>query len=309
MLAHASAYAFALLHNRLLLIHAPDVNLMEMFSSPWSGPLQISQEEFNRQFKKKHFNGTVLRIDASHDASPSDWKMLACKDKFEEDIIIIDGGQYFLPLLASRNTEWFLQVFGGFAFIYAQIAKYLFIPSPFVQQLVDENREYVRKSIGIQLRSFKLRYDRSQDVLVERCIGRLNLKNKNLFISSLYHEHARWFKDGYNTRMLSSFGKQDNSVLQYQYAFAEILLLAESDWLITSPYSTFGYTAAALQGEAGRACMLDIRLSCRKLTDVEPCFHRAPGASLHCPDGSLLLGNRSNIEACPDYHKRGIKLF
>lgn len=312
MLAHASAFAFALLHNRTLLMHSPDCELEHIFASPWPGAFEMKQKQFNKLFKRQRFSGSVLWIDTSHDASLQDWLNLACSENFDDsDAIILNGGQYFLPLLAARNPEWFQNVFGDdLNGVYGRLAKYLFRPSSMVQKLYNEHYKFAREAVGLQFRSFMLRYDQLQDILADKCMARLGIDSENLFIASLYPEHSKWFKENRKsrTKMISSYQQQDTSVAQLQHAFAEMLLLARTKALITSPFSTFGYTAAALRDDPTKVFMLDKRLSCRSLNkNLEPCFHKAPSA-LTCPDGSALFKQTSMLSACPDYHKRGIKL-
>lgn len=313
MLAHASALAYAILTNRTLLIHSPDVDLSEVFSFP-SDKMIISQPSYNKLFKSNRFAGSVVKVDVSHDAKDGDWRELVCGDMNDKaDAIVLSGGQYFLPLLLSKHELWFRTIFPDFTTAYHQLARSLFHPAKAVQDLIESNR-FNGYDVGIQLRSFKLRYDKQQDVSAKECIDRHHLHFKHIFVASLYKQHRQFFLKHYgHADTLSSFELQSNQLEQYQYALAEMYTLARSKVLLVSPYSTFGYSAMALRSdeEFQNVFMLDQRVSCRqvKVEDREPCFHKAPRATGYCMDGSPVWPNRNRlVKACPDYHKRGVKL-
>lgn len=308
MLAHASAFAYALLTNRTLLVHSPDVDLFDIFTLP-SPKMVITKTDYNSLFKKGGFTGSVKRVDASHDATGEDWQQLVCGDLNDNmDAIILNGGQYFLPLLLSKHEIWFRKIFPDFSSVYHKLARFLFTPSEPVRELIKSRTDGF--DLGIQLRSFKLRYEKQQDALTQKCIERQSLERDSIFVASLYKQHKHYFKQKYgHADSLSAFELQTNQVEQYQFALAEMYILSQSRALIVSSYSTFGYTALALRDRnLGKVFMLDHRVSCRVVADQEPCFHKAPRQPEYCPDGSLMWPNRDRIcEVCPDFHKRGLK--
>ena len=307
MLAHASALALAMMYDYSFHVHSPDVDLEEIFSLP-DLRMIIKPEQFKKLFKRNRYNGTVLHLDTSHDARDSDWEQITCGDgKFTADAVIVNGGQYFVPLLVLKDELFFRRTFLDLSMVYALIAKRLFQPSLSVTALIPENKHI----LGIQLRSFKHRYDPDQDRQVLKCLESKSLianDNGSVFVASLYPEHSEALKTrlkGATIKTISSFKRQSNTVEQYKYALAEMYTLAYSDTLLVSPYSTFGYQAVALKSSPKDTYSLDVRLACRQVDTVEPCFHRAP-TKLSCVDMKKMKSTM--FAPCPDYPKRGIRL-
>ncbi|KAG6548178.1 hypothetical protein Mapa_010229 [Marchantia paleacea] len=96
-------------------------------------------------------------------------------------------------------------------------------------------------------------------------------------------------------------------------AWADIYLLSLSDVLLTSGWSTFGYSAQALAGVSPWILPRSVdgqvpNPPCVKARSIEPCFHTPPLLKCHLPEGANPATILPYVQPCEDV-TWGVKLI
>ncbi|XP_024520697.1 galactoside 2-alpha-L-fucosyltransferase-like isoform X1 [Selaginella moellendorffii] len=228
--------------------------------------------------------------------------------------IVLSSGQYFTPALynvpafRSKLEEWFPQQEA----IFHLLVRYLLLPSDFVwdkaARYYDAYLNQAELLVGVQLRNHiwfsppNLAED-TFDCLVQqgalanttqerapRSPVRKNSKKVAVLVVSLNSQYSETLKSkvlGYDLADGSSVsihqpsveGVQNTGNLDHDaQAVMEIYLLSMSDVLVTSPPSTFGYSAAGLAGMRPVQFVCDQNKSvvCSVRETMEPCYHVYP---------------------------------
>ena len=272
-------------------------------------------------------------------------------DDTSDDGICITSNQYFAPLLA-RNPAYAARLASLFprdGDMFGLIARELFQPSPTVAAMRDAFKSEVGWSssyvVGLQLRTggdFTDRGFAQHDWDLTLRVANALLPpgvppSKTVFFVATDIE---WSRDaalvqlGRNGTRVLEFGNflRSNTPRGCQQAFVDILLLAESNDLVTTAWSTFGYMAAGLTGHrpavitllaepptallpahlelttTGRATYMgvpmhdDRRTGAARLPTAEPCYHfitfnAASIAEATCYTHASELAGRPLLEA------------
>ncbi|KAF7004985.1 hypothetical protein CFC21_020141 [Triticum aestivum] len=306
ILSTASAFLYALLTDRVLLVHHPADDLNDMFCEPFPWlyvHLQTDYKPDDRRFFCDDGQETLRGVR---------WLVLRSDNYFVP-------GLFFLP----RYEEELVRLFPRRDTVFHHLGRYLFHPSNTVWGMA--TRYYssylapAEERVGVQVREFKyarISADERYKQIIS-CASRESLlpavenatlpssasdhhqeqeqeqkKRKAVLIvslngdyydklSSLYYEH------GAAAVTVSVFqpthlGTQHSEKRQHnQKALAEIVLLSFSDVVVTSAQSTFGYVSQGLAGLRPWVLMLPVDGKvpdppCRLASTIEPCFMKAP---------------------------------
>lgn len=353
MLEIASAFLYALITNRVLLVDRYK-EIADLFCEPfpdtsWLVPsdfplnygefTQSSPESYGNMVQNKVVGGNTdrslaasrlpyvyLHLDGNYGFHD---KLFYCEDDqlFLQDVpwLIMRTDMYFVPslFLIPAYQDELSRLFPEKDAVYHHLARYLFHPTNDIWYSVKKYyRSYLAKAdkiVGIQIRIFEtkgilqrngpfphilnqiLSCAQNEKILPEFSAteeaGTSAESKTNRTIAVLTTSLSSWYSDRIQERYNEHRTVDGTTVKVYQpsheeyqrsrnkkhnmKALAEIYLLSMSDVLITSGFSTFGYTS---QGLAGLTPWIMFRSydhvtpdpPCRRAMSIEPCFHQAP---------------------------------
>lgn len=247
--------------------------------------------------KYKYTNATChwdCSIDASHEMSETDMKVLICPFQLSYCAnILVKGGQYFIPHL-SLNPQFPDETFSFLGELFDGFKLPFTIHTPYQ---------------GIHLRYFSGAFEPYPDFLIMQHIR----KDIPVYISSLFPETARKLaKLNYTVYQPFSARKQQfNDIDHDLQALIDIFMLSRAQVLYLSPGSTFSYIASALSLSTAKVYYLSRGPLLPKpfVRDFakQPCAHQQPLIVLSCPmlPSSLII---LNLTKCCDSLTRGFRI-
>ena len=237
------------------------------------------------------------------------YSKLLCSKNFgfdaNEQLIIIKSTQWFAPVLA-HNQHFRSQVCSMIGHdIFGTLFNKLFKPSDDILSKINSlKKEFLKsdKVIGLQIRKIEGNsIDDSQFDVFLRCAKSLSIgaKNPKYFIST----------DNINTKVYASKLLGQSQVIMHndsidrgttdgiKNALVDLWLLGETEDVIISPYSTFGYVAHARTSKI--PYIVTRNNKCVKLISSQPCFQYWFGITLlPCFKREMLTIDMMNQEDC-----------
>ena len=223
----------------------------------------------------------------------------------DENLIIIKSTQWFAPVLA-HNQYFRSRVCDTIGpDIFGTLFKKLFKPKYDILNKIQLMKKQFLQSdrvIGLQIRKIEGNsIDDSQFDVFLRCAKSLSMgaKNPKYFLSADNIEtkdHATRLL-GINQIIAHNNTLDRSSIDGMKNALIDLWLLGESDEIIISPYSTFGYVA---HGRTSKVPYLVTRNNkCVKLLSSQPCFQYWFGITLlPCFKKEHLTVDMLNQEDC-----------
>ncbi|XP_010258426.1 PREDICTED: galactoside 2-alpha-L-fucosyltransferase-like [Nelumbo nucifera] len=305
ILALASAFLYALLTNRVLLVDRGN-DMTDLFCEPFPGvswllPLEFPLNDQFNSFNQGHphcYGNMVLNnstgsvpppfvyLHLAHDYNDHD-KLFFC-DQDQSHLqnvpwLVIKTDNYFVPslfLIPSFDKE-LSNLFPDKETVFHHLGRYLFHPTNSVWGLISRYYQaYLAKAdvrVGIQIRVFDTGTGPFQYVIDQ--ILACSLKEK---IRNMYWEHPTVTGEAIGVYQPSHEEyQQSEKQIHNRKAWAEMYLLSLSDVLVTSAWSTFGYVAQGLGGlKPWILYKPENRTTpdppCRQAMSMEPCFHAPP---------------------------------
>ncbi|CDP20091.1 unnamed protein product [Coffea canephora] len=336
LLTLASAFLYALLTNRVLLID-PGAKIADLLCEPfpevsWSLPsnFPVTSRQFNA-FRKNspQSYGNMLKNNILGNSTSTlppyvylnlvggynDYDQLFFCDEHQSILqkvtwLIIKSDIYFVPslfLIPSFEQE-LSNLFPEKELVFHYLGRYLFHPTNSVWGLITRNYDaYLARAderIGIQIRIFDRR-NQGPYVLdqILACVRKENMYLQHPTVTGEVIQVHQPSQEKYQQT-----GKQ----MHDRKALAEIYLLSFSDKLVTSACSTFGYVAQSLGGLKPWILYRPEKLKapdppCQRAVSLEPCFHSPPSYDCKRKKGIDTGKLVPHVQHCED-RKKGIKL-
>jgi len=317
-----SALLLAMLTNRAFVIKWPvttncPADFASLFGPPLSNwtfsqmlPYMAENEEVVKNEAQSRWYAYCRHCSIGGGGDPptpwSSWSYLLCDPHFgfhtSGRIIKIRSTQWFAPVIA-HNQNWrekVCQLTGPD--IFGSLASTLH-PTDSLQQRIQEfkkNHFEGSEVVGLQMRRLEIlgvKGDREE--VFWRCAAMLSKDSRTKWFLATDEESTRTkLKNLIGDRLLyvnESITRRDEEGVQN--ALVEMWLLGEVDHIITTPYSTFGYSAHARTSKIPYTVTHD--KMCYKLLSNQPCFQYWFGIlRASCFEDSMLTSDMLNQENC-----------
>jgi len=202
----------------------------------------------------------------------------------DERIVTLKSNQYYVPLLTHNpNYKEFLCTFGSD--IFQQLFSNFIHPRKELMELITDykNTHFVgKKTVGIQIRNLPgdFKFGELPENLWWRCADFISDENTKWFVSAPLSETKEEALYNYGSRILHFEPKNVSDHLKpfaanlqkHQTALIDMWLLGETDSILFTSYSTFGYAAFARVSK--EPYVLTQNHLCVKQLGSQPCFHR-----------------------------------